>query len=196
MGFRAHSETPGTKLCQVAGLSVGPPRRAGLIRRAEKCYSTAARAKEVDRWNRCVRSSSHEPGLWVVFYALFDFSCRPLFWCLKFARGSQRRKGWWKRLWEEFWRFFMCLTLQGDQGCGCVVHPEKERVLIVGLQVQAGGSSDFDDTNNSNYNEGTIANFYSPMLVKVLFCNKTKWRCCCCHCRRCLNGRIIDCADQ
>lgn len=67
---------------------------------------------------------------------------------------------------KNFGKFFMCLTLQGDQGCGCVVHPEKERVLIVGLQVQAAGSSDFDDTNNSNYNEGTIANFYFFLLCE------------------------------
>lgn len=84
---------------------------------------------------------------------------------VKEGRAGEKDSG------KNFRGFFLRLTLQGDEGCG-VVHPEKERVLIVGLQVQAGGSSDFD--NNRNCNEGTIANFYSPMLVKVLFGNKSK----------------------
>lgn len=60
---------------------------------------------------------------------------------VKEGRAGEKDSG------KNFRGFFLRLTLQGDEGCS-VVHPEKERVLIVGLQVQAGGSSDFD--NNSN----------------------------------------------
>lgn len=93
-------------------------------------------------------SSSHEPGLWVLFLRLVRLQWSALFFgvcslreAVKEERAGEKDSG------KNFRGFFLCLTLQGDEGCS-VVHPEKERVLIVGLQVQAGGRSDFD--NNSN----------------------------------------------
>lgn len=77
MGIRAHSETPGTKLCQVAGLSTGPPRRACLIRKAKKCHRMAAWVREVDltrQRNHCACSSSHGQRFGILFHTLFTLS--------------------------------------------------------------------------------------------------------------------------
>lgn len=99
MGIRAHSETPGTKLCQVAGLSTGPPRRACLIRKAKKCHRVAAWVREVDltrQRNHCACSSSHGQRFRILFYTLFNLSigasCIPSILDLRRVKVSEGRK--------------------------------------------------------------------------------------------------------